>query len=79
MKVCMTPRVTLIVVLQVNFNQYGAFAKPYSFRVSLRNSPLLHKELDSFIQKKIWEVSYSFLGRGHTIKPEISIASVVRL
>lgn len=79
MKVRMTPRVTFIVVLQVSSNEYGSLTKPYSFRVSLQNSPLLHKELDSFIQRKIWKVGSSFLGRGHTIQSEISIASVVKL
>lgn len=79
MKVRMTPRVTFIVVLQVSSDQYMAPTKPYSFRVSLQNSPLLHKELDSFIQRKIWKVGSSLLGRGHTIKSEISIASVVKL
>ena len=82
MKVRMTPRATFIVVLQVSSNEYGSLTKPHSFRVSLRNSPMLHKELDSYIEHKIREVSYGFvkyLRSGVVIRPEVSIASVVKL
>lgn len=93
MKVRKTPKVTFIVVLQTERNTIIKYptvrlrslqdrtvtiARSYSFSVSLRDSPLIHQELNNFMSEKMREVGQTIADHGGP-DAHVSIASVVRL